>query len=136
MPLTFYPHSDDAQKGSFEERIEILMDAAQRYKAVVLDVTAKPEPSIDVTETNGRRLTPRDMVSAYNWEEIAIVLREVRELPEAAKMDKERKGILLTKLAEVYEVLRGAKMSKLEAVRLALINEANQLRGGSTQAVA
>lgn len=135
MALTFYPHSDDAQKGSFEERIEVLMEAAMRYKAVVLDTTAKPEQPVE-QEPNGRRMSPRDQLAAYNWEEIAIILREVRELPEANKIDKTRKSDLLSKLAEVYEVLRGAKMSKLEAVRLALINEANQLRGGSTQAVA
>ncbi len=39
--------------------------------------------------------------------------------------------MLLTKHADVYEVLRGAKMSKLEAVRLALISEAAQLKGGT-----
>lgn len=128
MPLTFYPHSDDAQKGSLEEQIEILMEAAERYKAIVLDVTAhvqEPEP--------GKRSVPRELSVAYNWEEIAKVLREVRETPEINKIDKARKAQLLTKLAEVYEVLRAAKMSKLEAVRLALIAEANQLRGGASQ---
>lgn len=134
MPLTFYPHSDDAQKGSYEERIELLMEAAERYKAIVLDVAVKADVQ---TEVNGsqRRTVPKDQVAAYNWEEIAILLREIRELPEVNRSDKVRKGDLLAKLAEVYEVLRAAKMSKLEAVRLALINEANQLRGGSTQQV-
>lgn len=136
MALTFYPHSEDAQKGSFEERIEILMEAADRYKAIILDITAKPEHVESSDNNNNKRMVPRDQVSAYNWEEIAILLREIRELPEATKDDKARKGDLLTRLAEVYEVLRAAKMSKLEAVRLALINEANQLRGGSSQQVA
>jgi hypothetical protein len=31
-------------------------------------------------------------------------------------------------LASVYEVLRAARMPKLEAVRMALMNEATQLR--------
>lgn len=127
MALTFYPHSDDAQKGSIEDRIEILMEAAERYKAVVLDNAAKPQL------TEGKRMVPREQMAAYNWEEIARVLREIRELPESTKLDKGKKGDLFAKLAEVYEVLRGAKMSKLEAVRLALISESNQLRGAASQ---
>ena len=127
MPLTFYPHLDDTQKGTLEERIDILTEAAQRYKAVVLDETNKAP-----VEPN-KRLVPREQMAAYNWEEIARVLREIRELPEGIKLDKVRKGVLLAKLAEVYEVLRAAKMSELEAVRLALISESNQLRGGAGQ---
>lgn len=128
MPLTFYPHTEDAQKGSLNDRIEILMEAAERYKAIVLDETAKNIPS-----DPNKRMVPRDMTAAYNWEEITRVLHEIRVLPEINKLDKSRKGELLAKLAEVYEVLRSAKMSKLEAVRLALISEANQLRGGASQ---
>lgn len=127
MALTFYPHTDDAQKGSLEERIEILSDAAGRYKAIVLDVGLKTEGQ------EGKRSVPRDLNAAYNWEEIARILREIRELPELSKGDKLKKANLLTKLAEVYEILRAAKMSKLEAVRLALISEANQLGGGASQ---
>lgn len=127
MSLTFYPHSDDAQKGTLEDRIEILMEAAERFKAVMLDNAAKP-PS-----TENKRMVPREQVAAYNWEEISRVLREIRELPEGSKSDKNKKGEFLNKLAEVYEVLRGAKMAKLEAVRLALISEANQLRGAASQ---
>lgn len=122
MPITFYPHPDDAQQGTLIERIEVLMEAAERYKAVVLDAanqeTQAMKPSV-----------PRDLSFAYNWDEIAQVLREVREMPEGSKIDKIEKAKTLNKLAEVYEVLRGAKMSKLEAVRLALISEANQLSG-------
>jgi hypothetical protein len=124
----FYPHPDDVQKGSLIERIEVLMEAAERYKAIVLDASTHAEPA---NET--KRMVPRDLKAAYNWEEIARVLREIRELPEAQKNDKTKKGNLLAKLAEVYEVLRAAKMSKLEAVRLALVSEANQLRGSATQ---
>lgn len=128
MALTFYPHTEDAQKGSLDEKIEILMEAAERYKAVVLDESTKVASS-----DPNKRMVPRDMVAAFNWEEITRVLHEIRDLPEGDKLDKTKKGELLTKLAEVYEVLRAAKMSKLEAVRLALISEANQLRGGASQ---
>lgn len=131
MPLTFYPYSEDAQKGSLEERMDVLMEAAERYKAIVLDVTAKPASTSE--DNVKKRMTPREQLAAYNWEEIARVLREIREMPEGSKADKLKKADVLTKLAEVYEVLRGAKMSKLEAVRLALISEANQLRGSASQ---
>jgi hypothetical protein len=131
MALTFYPSLDDALgRGSIAERIDLLMDGAERYKAVILE--EKPPQSLS-DEQGGRVMAPRDMVAAYNWEEIAYALREIRELPEVNKTDKLKKGELLAKLAEVYEVLRGAKLSKLEAVRLALINEANQLRGSGSQ---
>lgn len=130
MPLTFYPYTDDAQKGSLSERIDILMEAAERYKTIVLDNSLKkPEPA---ENSAPRRMIPRDQTAAYNWEEIAHVLRQVRELPEVSKGDKVKKGDLLAKLSEVYEVLRAAKMSKLEAVRLALIGEANQLRNAGS----
>ncbi|MBX3708172.1 MAG: hypothetical protein KIT56_08095 [Gammaproteobacteria bacterium] len=125
MPMIFYPHIDDIQRGTLGERIDILMEAAERYKAVVLDESSKA--AVDLN----KRMVPREQLAAYNWEEIARVLREIRELPESNKIDKSRKGDLLAKLAEVYEVLRAAKMSKLEAVRLALISESNQLRGSS-----
>lgn len=131
MTLTFYPHPDDAQKGSLEERIEILMEAAERYRTIIVDMTQKVE--IPPVESVRRRLVPRDQTAAYNWEEIARVLREVREMPEISKADKVKKAYILIKLSEVYEILRAAKMSKLEAVRLALIGEANQLKNASSQ---
>lgn len=127
MALTFYPHSDDAQKGTLEDRIETLMEAAERYKAIVLDSSFKVEAS------DKRGMVPRDQIAAYNWEEIARILRQIREMPELNKADKLKKSDHLAKLAEVYEVLRAARMSKLEAVRLALISESNQLRGGASQ---
>lgn len=130
MSLTFYPHTDDAQKGTLLERIEILMEAAERYKAIVLEVSISPEGE---GKSSKKRMVPREQKIAYNWEEIARVLREIRELPEGTKNDKLKKAEFLTKLSEVYEVLRGAKMSKLEAVRLALIGEANQLRAAAGQ---
>lgn len=131
MPLTFYPHSDETQKGSLDQRIEVLMEAAEQYKAIILD-TAKQKP----TDPNDqKKQVPREQIAAFNWEEISRVLREIRESPEGSRADKLMKSQLLNKLAEVYEVLRGAKMSKLEAVRLALKNEANQLQSGNTQGV-
>lgn len=128
--MRFYPHTEDAGKGSYPDRLELLLEAAQQYKAVVLDVGSPIEPN---EETTKKRMVPRDQTAAFNWEEIASVLRHIRELPEGDKALKLTKAELLTRLAEVYEVLRAAKMSKLEAVRLALISEANQLRGSSTQ---
>jgi len=118
MALIFYPHQDDVQKGSIEERIEVLMEAAERFKAIVLD---------EANKSIGVRLVPRDQTASFNWEAIARVLREIRDLPEGNKKDKIRKATVLTKLSEVYEVLRSAKMSKLEAVRLALLSEASHL---------
>lgn len=129
MPLTFYPHTDDAQKGTLEEKVEILMEAAERYRAVILEVSTTEKTE---SETK-KRSVPREQTAAYNWEEISRVLREIRELPEVNKSDKLKKANLLTKLSEVYEALRAAKMAKLEAVRLALISEATQLRGSATQ---
>lgn len=126
--MQLYPHPDDSQKGSLQDRIEVLMDAAERFKAIVLDDKLYAPPEANNAD---RKLGPRDLQAAYNWEEISRVLRDVREMPEATPADKTRKGNLLAKLAEVYEVLRAAKMAKLEAVRLALISEANQLRGGT-----
>lgn len=126
--MIFYPHLEDAQKGGLLERIEILMEGAERYKSVILDESAK-------TVDPAKRMIPKEQAAAYNWEEIANVLHSIRSLPESNKTDKLQKGNLLAKLAEVYEVLRAAKMSKLEAVRLALISEAAQLRGGSSRSV-
>ncbi len=125
MALTFYPQTDDVAKGTLEERINSLLEAAERYKLVVVDSSATAESTTEV-----KRLVPRELKHAYNWEEIARVLRNIRELGEISRNDKLRKAHLLARLAEIYEVLRAAKMPKLEAVRLALMGEALQLRGG------
>src|SRR3990167_223439 len=135
MSLTFYPHSDEVQRGSIEERIEIFMEAAHNYKAVILEMIAHSEVEKGMI-LDQKQVAPRDLISAYNWGEIAHILRELRDLPEISKSDKIKKAELLAKLAEIYEVLRAAKMPKLEAVRLALISEANQLRGSGTSQVA
>ena len=132
MSLMFYPHADDVALGSLEERIESLLEAAGRYKAAVLETVAKGESGILDT----RYLSPKDIPVAYNWDAIAVVLREVRELKEGNSETKTIKARHLTKLAEVYEVLRSAKMSKLEAVRLALVAESDQLRGVDSTRVA
>ena len=131
MGLKFMPHDDDMGKTTLDEKLDVLMEAAERYKADVLDASERA-----VEESAPSKLTvPREIKIAYNWEEIAKALREIREMPELSPSDKTKKSNLLTRLAEVYEVLRAAKMSKLEAVRLALIGEAAQLKGGSTAQV-
>lgn len=124
MPVAFYPQDDDVQSGTLQERLEILMEAAERYKSTILDVSvAKAAES-----TEKKRITPRDIKSAFNWQEIARILREIRELPEINPSNKAAKADRLTRLADVYEVLRSAKMPKLEAVRVALMSEATQIR--------
>jgi len=127
MALMFYPHEDDLHSASLDERLDVLMDSAESYKAVVLDSAAKVSSAVDPT----KRITPKDVLFAFNWEEVAKVLREIRELSEGAPLQKSIKADKLKKLANIYEVLRGAKMPKLEAVRIALVNEANHLGAGA-----
>lgn len=128
MSITFYPQvAEGANPGSIADRIELLIDGAQRYKAVVLEVGGKAELQV------GRAIfAPKDIPVSFNWDLIAGVLREVREMPEGARDDRQAKAEFLTKLAEIYEVLRAARMARLEAIRLALMSEASQLRGGSS----
>src|SRR5687767_14680728 len=128
MPITFYPHEDDLKKdvsATLGDKIEILLEGAERYKALVLDTSLAPEPP------NPKGATPAEIKSSFNWDGLAMILRDTRALPEGNANDKRIKSERLLKLAEVYETLRSAKMQKLEAVRLALINEANLLRGGT-----
>ncbi len=129
MTVTFYPHEDELTTSTTDQKLEVLLESAQRYKALVLD------SGIQMTEgaTEKKRISPRDMTHAYNWEEIATVLREIRDLPEGNPSARLNKSEKLKKLAEIYEVLRAAKMPKLEAVRIALMNESKQLasEGGS-----
>lgn len=127
MTLIFYPNIDEPLRGSLADKIDVLMEAAERYKAIILDEKSTLGGSIKVEEN--KRLSPRELTAAFNWGEIAVVMREIREMTEASSLEKARKAEYLAQLAEVYEVLRAAKMSKLEAVRLALISEAKQLRG-------
>lgn len=131
MSLVFYPTDEEGELGSLAERIERLMDAAQHYKAAVLENSAAH--AINPMQEN-RPSSPRELLNAFNWQIISRLLREIRELSEVNKVDKLTKAEYLAKLAEVYEVLRAAKMSKLEAVRLALISEAAQLRSASNVA--
>lgn len=135
MALIFYPHEDELSSSTIDQRLEVLLESAERYKAVILDASkaAAPAPQAGAEKV---RNSPRDLAHVYNWEEIAKLLRDIRELPESAQSSKVAKAAKLKKLAEIYEVLRAAKMAKLEAVRIALMNEANQLLSGSPQQVA
>lgn len=133
MPLTFYPHEGDMEILSQSDKLDVLLDGAERFKSVVLDAAAK---TAEATPDPKKRSVPREIQYAFNWEELAKMLREIRELPENNQPNRLTKAERLTKLAEVYEVLRGAKMAKLEAVRLALVNEAGQLRSGSSTSAA
>lgn len=123
MAIQFYPHEEGMESNAMPAKLELLMTGAERYKAVILETAKTPEP-LDPA----KRMLPRELAHAYNWQELAKVLRELREMPEQNPTSKLTKAGYLIKLAEIYEVLRGAKMPKLEAVRLALINEANQLK--------
>ncbi len=128
MTLTFYPHEEDLEGSTTESRLEHFMVAAEQYKAAMLE-TKLPDPSASTTESKAS--LPRDLVSAYNWDQLAKVLREVREIPEQNTANRLMKTKYLAKLADVYEILCSAKMPKLEAVRLAILSEANQLKGAS-----
>jgi hypothetical protein len=128
MAVTFYPQEDGG--GSLLERIDVMMEFAQRYKASVLDSEVK----VAITK-DSKRVAPKDQGIVYNWEVIEKILREAREYPEGTKTDRTAKAQCLTKLAEVYEVLRAARMSKLEAVRIALMTEASHLRGGDAASI-
>lgn len=126
MSLVFYPQViEGASLGTIDEQIELLLEGAQRYKAVILDTSAKEG---QVKAINA----PKDVAVSYNWDLVAAVLREVREMPEGKREDRTTKADRLMKLAEIYEILRSAKMARLEAVRLALTSEAGHLRGGSS----
>ncbi len=128
MPITFYPYEEDLGPSPLSTKLEVLMLAAERYKAIVLETNIKvSEASSDSTDGT----SPRELAHAYNWQELAKVVRELREMPEQNQANRLAKAGHLMKLAEIYEVLRGAKMPKLEAVRLALVNEANQLKAAS-----
>lgn len=132
MSITFYPYEEDLEVLNQTEKLEVLLDAAGRYKSVVIDAASK---LVEANSEVKKCTTPRELVYAYNWEELAKILREIRDLPENNHPNRLTKAERLSKLAEVYEVLRGAKMPKLEAVRLALVNEANQLRAGSATSI-
>lgn len=124
MTIIFYPHEDDLQISSASDKLEVLLEAAERYKAIILETSNKLPEAVDQKKRN----TPKEAGHAYNWEELAKLLRELRELPENNQSNRVSKADKLQKLSEIYEVLRAAKMPKLEAVRLALVNEAKQLR--------
>lgn len=126
MTLVFYPKPGDLDNLTTKDKLDTLVSAAEQFKAHVLDILKKADPS----EPHAK-LTPRDMLYAYNWDELSKMLREIRDFPENNINNRTHKAENLIKLAEIYEILRGAKMPKLEAVRLALVNEANQLRSNT-----
>lgn len=128
MAIMFYPHEEDMDSSALPARLELLMTGAERYKSIVLETAAK---SAAVAVDPAKRSVPRELTYAYNWQELSKLLRELREMPEQNPVSRLTKANHLAKLAEIYEILRGAKMPKLEAVRLALINEANQLKASS-----
>lgn len=124
MSVMFFPHADDLDTGTLQEKLEVLMEAAERYKTAVMEVKAS-------TAEAKKGMTPREMTVALNWQEIAKLMREIREMPESNPGNKAKKATHLARLGEIYEVLRAAKMPKLEAVRIALMNEAKQLQASS-----
>lgn len=133
MTMLFYPHEDDLDSSTLLEKTEVLLEAAGRYHAIVIDAAEKKVAEGAVTQK--KQIIPRDLTAVFNWEEIAKLLREMKDLPESTQIHKLSKADHLMKLAEIYEVLRAAKMPKLEAVRLALVNEANQLKASAAQGV-
>lgn len=126
MSLIFYPHEDELNASNLDQKLEILLESSERYKAVILDTKA-----VDIIPSAANSMIPKKLAHAFNWENLAKLLKEIRELPESSPSSKVSKADRLNRLAGIYEVLRGAKMPKLEAVRLALVNEASQLKGGS-----
>lgn len=121
--MIFYPHEDDLDRVALAQKLEILLEAAERYRGITLDAS---NLALEAQEAKKRSI-PRDIKHAFNWQEIARALRETRELPENQAGAKALKAKSLNRLAEIFEVLRAARMPRLEAVRLALINEAKQL---------
>jgi len=118
--ILFYPQDDEMEAADADGKLEILLSSAERYKAFVLDASS----AHPVTE----KKTPHDIPVAYNWDGLAALLRQIREMPESSPAARLAKAMKLEKLVTIYEVLRSAKMSKLEAVRLALMSECAQLR--------
>lgn len=111
MTLKFYPASDELPI-KLADKVKFLLQAANDFKKVVEGNNIKPT-------------VPRELIAAYNWHELAKVLSEIRDLPESEISEKQLKSKLLHDLAKLYTVLSEAKMSKLEAVRLALLGEAS-----------
>src|SRR5690242_1371623 len=102
MPINFYPYEDDLKKDAgtpLDEKIEILLEGAERYKATVMDAA-----NAAVAESK-LGAVPADIKVAYNWDGLAQILREVRQMGEGSPNDKRIKSERLLKLAEVYEVL-------------------------------
>src|SRR5689334_11095284 len=107
--LIFYPKHGELSSSNTKDKLDALLTAAEQYKAIILDPQKK-----DINDPSKRQV-PREMGYSYNWDELAKMLREIRDFPENSSQNRLSKAENLLKLAEVYEVLRGAKMAKLEA---------------------
>lgn len=123
--MIFYPE-DENVLGTIDEKLDILMAAAEQYKTYLLGALEEKNALPELSDK--KIMMPRDIQHAYQWDFLAKMLREIRDIPEATASAKTKKMTYLEKLATIYEVLRSAKMPKLEAVRLAIMNEADQLK--------
>jgi hypothetical protein len=122
MALIFYPSDDrcvDFNKMSYRDRIATVRESAERYRDHIL-AQIKEQNSISCAR-------PSLLQAAYNWDIIATLINEVRQMPEATELNKAGKAGYLKELAEVYATLRSARMPKLEITRLELCQEAEKL---------
>lgn len=125
MTLIFYPNEDVVERSSrssIRDKIGILLDAAAKYKAYVLNqVNAKKALHF---------AKPVLQQSTFNWDFIVQVMRDIYDLPEEELAERQIKSDSLLKLSEVYSVLRSARMPKLENTRVALFQYAHKLING------
>ncbi|HVE45105.1 MAG TPA: hypothetical protein VNC84_08280 [Gammaproteobacteria bacterium] len=122
--LVFYPSPEDCGYGTLQERLSIVSNAAEQYRSAVLGGSLVPGATAEPPKYE----TPREQTVAFNWETIACLYREIHALTEATYSDKQEKADLLMQLSETYEVLRAAKMPRLEKISSVLAAEANQLK--------
>lgn len=122
MSLVFHPTSNKLNQGTLEERLDCLKKGASEFK----EITNNTMP--ELLQKNHHARVPREQICAFNWDAIAKLLREIRALSENLTSEKEKKAKLLLMLAEIYAILRDARMNKLEAVHVALKSEAMQLQ--------
>lgn len=131
MALVFYPHEDDLATSTLPEKLEALMESAQRYKAAMLDMKTKKMATgaIDL----GKRSIPKDLEISFNWGELAIVFNKTCHLTEVTAVNKAAKVEALTKLKEIYEALHSAGLLKLEIVISKIKTDIIQLSGNTNQ---
>ncbi len=116
MAISFMPKSD-ACKGDLTQRLALIMDAALQYKTLM----GQAEESL--------KKTPGDIKISFNWVLMGKLFKEIQELPENSAESKFVKVKQIKRLIDVYEVLRQAKMAKLESVKTLLLSEIRQLEG-------